>query len=110
VSVAGESVLLVLVVHLEREGVLDVVGLDRVPTVVAQLVRRREALADGKSSIVTHVHGENNLEKIKKSNRLFNFFNWIQIYLNLIKSSFNDISKILKIQLKSLEFTQFTQM
>jgi hypothetical protein len=76
------------VVHLEREGVLDVVGLDRVPTVVAQLVRRSEALADGNSSIVTHVHGEKNLAKIKTSNYLFNFFNWIQIYLNLIKSSF----------------------
>lgn len=63
VSVAGESVLLVLVVHLEGEGVLDVVGLDRVPPVVAQLVRRREALADGKGSIVTHVHGENNLKR-----------------------------------------------
>jgi hypothetical protein len=41
-----------------------------VPTVVAQLVRRREALADGKSSIVTHVHGENNLEKINLKTKL----------------------------------------
>jgi hypothetical protein len=42
VSVAGESVLglLVLMVHLKREGVLDVDCLDRVPTVVAQLQQR----------------------------------------------------------------------
>ncbi len=65
VSGAGESVLLVVVVHLEREGVLDVVGLDRVPTVVAQLVRRREALSNEKSSIFNHVRGEKNLENLK---------------------------------------------
>jgi hypothetical protein len=53
------------VVHLEREGVLDVVGLDRVPTVVAQLVRRREALSNEKSSIFNHVRGEKNLENLK---------------------------------------------
>ncbi len=67
VSGARESVLLVVVVHLEREGVLDVVGLDRVPTVVAQLVRRRESLANEKSTIFNHVRGENNLENLKNS-------------------------------------------
>ena len=61
-AVTRESVLLVLVIHFKSEGVLDVVGLDRVPPVVAQLIRRRKTLADGESSIVTHIHGENNLK------------------------------------------------
>jgi hypothetical protein len=41
-----------------------------VPPVVAQLVGRRETLADGEGSIVTHIHGENNLNHFIKVGNL----------------------------------------